>query len=65
MKQIELRRTVTGWTATHMIDGEPDQSIVQLFGTATLPTAFTARATCDEVLLNISRLNSDAAIWVA
>jgi hypothetical protein len=65
MKQIELRRTATGWTATYMVDGGPDQSIVQLFGTATLPTAFTARATCDEVLLNISRLNSDAAIWVA
>lgn len=65
MKQIELRRTTTGWTATMMIDGAPDQDIVNLFGTHILPTSYTARASQDDVVLGISNLNRDAAIWVA
>ena len=64
MKQIELRRTPSGWTATMLRDGQPDPEIVGLFGTATLPTAYTAMATRDEVLRAVSNQNRDAAIWI-
>jgi hypothetical protein len=45
---ITLTRTTTGWNATFA--GEMEQEIRQLFGTDTIPTAFTAAAPAAKVL---------------
>ena len=57
MKRISLHRSPKGWTATTTIDGRPDPEQVELFGTATLPTAFTAQAGSVEVMAEIAKLN--------
>lgn len=48
--------------ATQLIDGEPDMSLVDLFGTHILPTAFTAKASGEYVLTEIQRMNPDAIV---
>jgi hypothetical protein len=63
-KQISLHRSAKGWTATTTINGLPDPEQVDLFGTATLPTAFTAAAEPAMVLKGIQRLNPDATVTI-
>jgi hypothetical protein len=55
MNQIILFNTHDGWMARSI--GPHASEIVGLFGTDTLPTAFTARAEGELVLQEIQRLN--------
>lgn len=54
-KRIKLHRTPQGWLATWL--GPESARIVDLFGTDTIPTAFTARATPEHVKARIEALN--------
>lgn len=56
---IWLYRTQQGWMAKHN-----DPSIVDLFGTDTLPTAFTMHADEGEVLATIRDLNPKCCVVV-
>lgn len=62
VRTIILTPTLKGWMATQLIDGEPDMSLVDLFGTHILPTAFTAQASGEYVLCEIQRMNPDAIV---
>jgi hypothetical protein len=64
MKAISLHRSSKGWTATTTINGEPDPEQIDLFGTATIPTAFTAAALPAVVMREIARLNPDADVTI-
>ena len=64
MKAISLYRSPQAWLATTTIDGESDPELVELFGTATLPTAFTAEALPAVVLGEIQSLNPDAEVTI-
>ena len=53
MATIELSKDTRGWYAKFI----GDKKIVELFGTDTLPTAFTAAAAYDDVERELQRLN--------
>ena len=55
MNQITLSHTAQGWMAEY--HGEERATIVNLFGTAIIPSGFTARATWQYVKREIERLN--------
>ncbi len=57
---IILRRTPSCWTATFVNDAE----VLRLFGTDTLPTAFTAKAPQGMVLEAVRAKNSDCDVMV-
>lgn len=61
MKKITLRKTNTGWMATFHGDAE----MLELFGTDTIPTAFTAQAPAGMVLKEIAALNPGYEIEIA
>jgi hypothetical protein len=57
---ITLYRTPDGWMARHS-----DPTVKELFGTDTLPTAFTAAASAETVIAEISRLNQGCRLIVS
>ena len=57
MKTIKLINSRTGWLARYETDGQPDKQIISLFGSDTLPTAFTERALPMDVKTEIGRRN--------
>ena len=59
MEKIELIWTLEGWIAR-----SSDPRVQRLFGTDTIPTAYTANATADRVLTAIRQLNPDATVIV-
>jgi len=56
---IKLKNTEAGWLAIHT-----DPSIYKLFGTSTVPTAFTTNASQDIVYNEIKKLNPEYNIEV-
>lgn len=64
MKQstINLYRSPQGWMATWV--GPEAEKIKRLFGTDTMPTAFTAQASATKVLEAIGKLNPECAVVV-
>lgn len=63
MDTIRLKRTPDGWTTIWL--GPHSYEVMQLFGTNTLPTGFTAGASAVMVLAEIARLNPDAVVLLA
>lgn len=59
---IELFRAPSGWMARHT--GEDRALVVDLFGTDTLPTAFTAYADADVVVESITLLNPESQVVI-
>lgn len=62
MKQIKVWKNGQSWMSHQTINGKPDPQLVALFGTATLPTAFTAMAEASRVMVELQLLNPDAEI---
>ena len=63
MKEIRLSRSNSGYNATFLDEeGKPDAEIVALFGTHTIPTAFTYHALEVDVVATLARLNPSYAI---
>ena len=60
MDTIRLKRTPDGWTAIWL--GPHAYEVMQLFGTNTLPTGFTARAEASKVLHEIAQLNPGVVV---
>ena len=60
MDTIRLKRTPDGWTAIWL--GPHSYEVMQLFGTITLPTGFTARAEASMVLAEIRKLNPSVVV---
>lgn len=56
---IELFRNRNGWMAKHT-----DPDVRALFGTDTIPTAFTSQASATEVLAQIQKLNPNARVYL-
>lgn len=65
MKTIIIRKASDCYTAEQLINGKPDQSITELFGTHILPTAFTAQADMQMVMTEVQALNPDAKVVAA
>ena len=63
MKKIKLALTSKGWMSETF--GPEREEIISLFGTATLPTAFTAQANESYVVAQIQNLNPGYIIEVA
>ncbi len=63
MDTIRLRWTVDGWVAEWL--GPHAYEVMQLFGTNTLTTGFTAGAEASMVLAEISKLNPDVLVVLA
>ena len=57
MKTITLKNTENGWVSI-------DKAHIDLFGTDTIPTAFTKEATEDFVVKQIAALNPNAVVQV-
>ena len=62
MKTITLTRTATEWLATW--HGPEAAQIQELFGTTTLPTAFTAAADPETVRRDIAAHNPEYTVEV-
>jgi hypothetical protein len=60
VETIVLYRTPQGWMSR-----TDNPQVAELFGTDTLPTAFTADAPADDVLAAIQKLNPDAYVLVS
>ena len=58
---ITIQKTATGWTATF----HGDLDVFKLFGTYTLPTAFTAQASAEMVKAELMKKNPGCTIQVA
>ena len=54
-----------GWAAAQYIDGKPDPTLVDLFGTHILPLPYTSQAPAEFVLKNVTEQNKDAKIVFA
>lgn len=63
MNTILLARTSNGWTACY--SGPHASEIQDLFGTKTIPTAFTAEADAQTVLAKIRALNPGVQVDIA
>jgi len=61
MKHIILRNTAKGITASIFRNGKPDPETLRLFGTHTLPTAWTGETT-EDVVRKIEDLNPGAYV---
>lgn len=59
---IELRLINGTWHATET--GEREAMILELFGTNTLPTAYTDKSDADTVLAGIRRLNPGVEVII-
>lgn len=57
---ITLKATAQGWTATHS-----NPEVAELFGTATIATAFNNACDSFTVLTEISKLNPDCDVRFA
>ena len=69
MKRIDVYRTQEGWIADHFVMSDatgwkPDQEVINLFGTHTLPTSFSAEAPEWEVVPALMKLNPEYKIVV-
>lgn len=60
--RITLTLTNQGWNATY--SGPKGLKIADLFGTSTIPTAFTAQASAETVRREIERLNAGYIVEV-
>lgn len=60
MNTIILIYTPRGWLAQH--SGPHAFEVVDLFGTDTIPTAFTAQAPSEVVAAEIRKLNPDCKV---
>lgn len=60
MKKITLIRTMEGWMATF----HGDQSVIDAFGTDTIPTPYTAQAEAAVVVNAIRRLNPTCQVEI-
>ena len=58
-KELELFKANGSWMMKNN-----DPKVMNLFGTDTLPTAFTSRAAMDDVLESIKELNPNAKVTV-
>ena len=59
MGTIKLYRSADGWMAVFS-----DPQVVALFGSDTLPTAYTAKAAAEAVLAGVRRLNPGVAVSI-
>ncbi len=57
---ITIYRTPTGYNARW--SGSEAPRIRRLFGTATIPTAYTSKARADDVVAAITRLNPECNV---
>lgn len=61
VNQIIVRRRPEGWTATFVDDAQ----VIGIFGTPEIMTSWTAKATPEEVINGLQRLNPDHIIILA
>ena len=50
------------WMTTHYIDGEPDQQLIRLFGSNTLPTPWAEETDMSTVVEELAARNSHAKV---
>ena len=62
MKEIQLYQGPKCWLATFLTDGKPDPEIIDLFGTHSIPTAYTSRKEYNSVVAQLRQLNPEHTI---
>ena len=62
METIQLYNTPKGWIAVMLVNGAPDKTVANVFGTHHLPTAFTNQASYETVKAALAKLNPNATI---
>lgn len=63
VSRIVISKCDTGYNATY--SGPIASEVIELFGTATLPTGFTAAAVASDVLAKLRAANRDAVVLLA
>lgn len=50
------------WLTEHVVDGSPDQQLIRLFGTNTIPTPWSSDKSRDEVVEELSVRNPNSRV---
>ena len=50
------------WLTEHVVDGSPDQQLIRLFGTNTIPTPWYSDKSRDEVVEELSVRNPNSSV---
>ncbi len=61
-KTLKITKIKNQWHVTTLIDNKPSAELIELFGTATLPCAYTPQADADYVVAEITKRNPDAIV---
>ena len=61
-REIKVVEQDDGWCTEHLIDGEPDQQLIKLFGTNVIPTPWSADTDRDHVTQELSVRNPNSTV---
>ena len=61
-REIKVVQEDGSWFTEHLIDGEPDQQLVNLFGTNVIPTPWSEDTDRDAVVEDLSVRNPNSTV---
>ncbi len=61
-REIKVVNKDGKWFTEHLIDGEPDQQLIKLFGTNTIPTPWSSDSSAEEVIGELSVRNPNSTV---
>ena len=61
-REIKVVQNDGSWFTEHLIDGEPDQQLVNLFGTNVIPTPWSEDTDRDAVVEDLSVRNPNSTV---
>ena len=61
-REIKVVEQDGNWFTEHLIDGEPDQQLVKLFGTNVIPTPWSSDTSRDSVVEDLSVRNPNSSV---
>lgn len=64
MKQMIIKKSLNCVVAEHLVNGQPEQEIIKLFGTHILPLPYTEQADLEIIKQELIRLNPGYKIEV-
>ena len=65
MKEMRVYLEGDSWVVAHYINGEPDPSVIELFGTHVLPTPYLAGKSGQEVVAKLQSTNPGVLVIIA
>lgn len=61
-REIKAVQKDDAWYTEHLIDGEPDQQLVSLFGTNVIPTPWSSDTDRDKVVEELTVRNPNSTV---